>query len=223
MGIPTTPWICSLGEPPHLPTTNCVALCSVPNSFLDLLYSVPHSSLVRVLQATLRRGADGSTRCGTPATPRSTSRSLRRCRSTSRPLGSRSSSTSTSSSPSSRLEPGSSSRTSTTSASSVSHVVLIINEERIFNKSRDSKVLWHLYQCLHHIWPNVVEPIFGVTCFIYSKPKQFIQGDIISDIAVLTLMSSVNKPSNRLSSALEGLYITVSYSRRHWKMGSCSC
>ena len=131
-------------------------LCSVPHGCLDLLCSAPHNSLVRVLQATLRRGAAGSTRCGTPATPRSTFRSSHRCRSTSRPPGSRSSSTSTSSSPSSRLEPGSSSRTSTTSASSVSHVVLIINDERVFSKSRDSKVLWHLYQCLHYIWSNVV-------------------------------------------------------------------
>ena len=90
--------------------------CYLPKAYV--------SSLVRVLQATLRRGADGSTRCGTPATPRSTFRSSHRCRSTSRPPGSRSSSTSTSSSPSSRPELGSSSRTSTTSASSVSHVVL---------------------------------------------------------------------------------------------------
>ena len=124
-------------------------MCSTPMT----LRIVAHSCLVRVLQATLRRGADGSTRCGTPATPRSTSRSSRRCRSISRPPGSRSSSTSTSSSPSSRPEPGSSSRTSTTSASSVSHVILIINDERVFSKSCDShyqrrarllKVTWFL-------------------------------------------------------------------------------
>ena len=79
-----------------------------------------------LMQATWRRGVVGSTPSGTRAMPRSTSPSLRQCRSTSRLRGPRSSSTSTSSSVSSLSVCGMSSRTSTTPVSSVSILYSIV-------------------------------------------------------------------------------------------------